>query len=123
MKYKYFYADYGTNKSIPATAASEAELEQIINRMISVLSKPDNFFGIINQHAQTLQFAVGHDDKITIDIPILEKGEYVGSLQKNTSLSACLALVRALPDNADFYQLLPRTSMPSSNKNPWWRFW
>ena len=87
MSYKYFYADYCEGKEIDASDPWDAELSQIVHSMDCVLHMPENFLGIVNEADQTLQFVVEEDRTVTIDIPILEDGIYVGSKQKNTNLS------------------------------------
>lgn len=105
--FRYFYQDYCENKGIPSEDPWESELQGILHSMQCVLCMPENFFGIINSRNQTLQFMVENDESVTIDIPILENGEYIGSKQRNTGLDECLKIASSLKLDDDFYHILP----------------
>lgn len=106
MKYKYFYTDYTEGKSLPSTEAWEADKQQILHSMDCVLHMPNNFLGIINTKDECLQFYVNDDRSVSIDIPILENGIYLGSKSQDTSLERCLSLVESLIGES-FIELLP----------------
>ena len=123
MKYRYFYADYSEGKEIPSGDAWEANLDQILHSMNCVLHVPNNFFGIVNSKEQTLQFMVEKDRTVTIDIPILEQGKYLGSKQENNSLNYCLEMVKNLSPDEDFLRLVNSSLVNVEPPKPWWRFW
>jgi hypothetical protein len=104
--YKYFYTDYCEEKAIDGSKPWDADVRQIAHSMDCVLYRPDNFLGIVNSKNQTLQFYVEKDLSITIDVPIVKGGEYIGSKKKKADLETCLQLVRNLNGTEDFLGLL-----------------
>lgn len=104
--YKFFYCDYCEDKAIDANDAQTADLTQIAHSMDCVLHMPDNFFGIVNDRNQTLQFYVEKNRSIMADVPIVRDGNYVHSKQKKLDLATCLAMVRSLTGSEDFETLL-----------------
>ncbi|GEM_PF-1401773 len=129
MSYKYFFNDYYEGKEIPSSESVNADKSQILHSMDCVLHMPDNFLGIFNSEDQCLQFMVTKEGAVTIDIPILKDGSYVGSKSKTTSLSECLALVEGLTGDEDFENVLTDETLADDqatekdSKKPWWKFW
>ena len=122
-EFKFFYTDYCEGKEISGAEAQEAELSAILYSMKCVLHRPDNFLGIVNDRNQTLQFMVEKDQTITIDIPILENGEYIGSKKKSTHLNECLTIVESLSISENFYELLEPVKASELPSKPKWKFW
>ena len=93
MKYKIFFCDYCEDKILEPHEAIEIPIEDILHSMDCVLHIPKNFFGIIDEEDNTLQFIVNDDKSIVIDIPSAEKR---GSYTKNIELKDCIEIVRNL---------------------------
>ncbi len=129
MKYKYFYCDYGEGHQIPSERAVPAEKAELLQSMRRVLYREDNFFGIVNDQDQCLQFMVKEDGLVSIDIPVMENGFYIGSKKKLAALDDCFALVQEMEDLVDFDDLLPEESFEANERiqpepqRPWWKLW
>lgn len=123
MAYTFFYTDYVKDKEIPGTSPCEAEIEQILQTMHNVLQTPDNFFGIVNDKKQTLQFVVENDKSVSIDIPILNNGKYIGSKTEKSTLTTCIKLVQDLNGTEDFIKLIESDLEIDIPKKTWWKFW
>jgi len=68
------------------------DFEQIREYMRGVLVHPGNFFDLIDQFGETLQFYVNDDRTVQIDF-IVEARR--GSMMKMAPLSECIALVES----------------------------
>lgn len=123
MDYRLFYTDYEDDKDVSSVSPLKMDLKDIVHNMETILTRPDNFLGIINQQQQTLQFVAEGDGSVTIDIPVVMEGEYVDSIQKNSSLAECIELVRSLDGTEDFYRLFPGLEELLVVDRPWWKFW
>lgn len=123
MNYRLFYTDYCEGKSLESANARVATKDEILHSMDCVLHMPDNFLGVIDARDTTLQFMVGKDRSITVDIPDVERQ---GSYSKTSSLSDCLELVRGLTENisaAEISGLTFNSWHPPVERKPWWKFW
>ena len=105
MSLRFFCVDYCEGKRVEEPMLWPNGKEGILHSMDCVLHTPKNFCGIVNANNQTLQFIVESDRTVTIDVPVIENGSYVGSYCGNSTLKECLALVSELGENADFTKL------------------
>ncbi|MDD1795192.1 hypothetical protein LRP50_18855 [Enterovibrio sp. ZSDZ42] len=91
MKYRVFFCDYCEDKILESKDARKSSLEEILHSMDCVLHMPRNFFGIIDEENNTLQFMVNEDKTILLDIPIESKGgSYLGVYR----LEDCMLIVK-----------------------------
>ncbi len=78
--------------------AQYEEIENILRMMSEMLINDNNFFGIIGENNEALQFYVDEINSIRAEIPVpSKKGSY---RKKDLSLNNCLELVQRL--NGDF---------------------
>ncbi|BDM65095.1 hypothetical protein NFHSH190041_25470 [Shewanella sp. NFH-SH190041] len=95
MTYSVFFCDYCEDKVLESNDAKESSLEEILHSMDCVLHMPRNFFGIIDEENNTLQFMVNEDKMILLDIPIESKG---GSYSGVFRLEDCMLIVKKTED-------------------------
>ncbi|MEQ8852529.1 hypothetical protein [Gimesia sp.] len=97
MGYRAFYCCYKTDETLSAEEACEMDLSLAADRILELLQGDEDFFGLIDEHNNTLQF-LRNGETIWMEIPIPDKQ---GSYGKYIPLSEVSALVAGLPAQID----------------------
>ena len=98
MDLNCFYCNYGTDESVSAPDFI------VVNELAAskfarlVLTSKDDFFGLVNEDGDTIQFLVEGYDLITIDMPVkAEEGEEYLSYQRKSDMDEVEEVIVNLP--------------------------
>jgi hypothetical protein len=76
MAYRAFYACYETNRIVEAERAHEFDLDAAAALAADILRDDEDFFGLIDEQVQTLQF-MRDGEAVWMEIPVpAEQGSY-----------------------------------------------
>lgn len=81
-----YYCNACRDLELPADGARPASLGEILEMMDRVLCAPGGFLGVIDERGGILQFLVGDDGDIGVEIPDPERRGHYG---KQSTLSDC----------------------------------
>ncbi len=96
MRYKVFYRDDANELMLEADQAQYKGMKDILKMMSEMLKDSNNFFGIVGENDETLQFYVDKPNSVRAEIPDSTKK---GSYRKYLSLKDCLKIVQSLKGN------------------------
>ncbi len=94
MKYKAFYTTYSTDDSVDPSDAISIDPAELPGRLKKHLLHNQDFFGVIDEHDETLQMMRGNADRVWLEIPESKKKGSFGrhlSIEEAGQLLADLA--------------------------------